>query len=440
MEGNQSKNDLKNFKDDEETISPHKLDKKIVFEEDKKKLNKEYIDNNNKSKKTTLNEKEIDGEYDKEKSDDNNTNEETSQISNNSNKEIFHKDSFSKLSSHSSNNLIKIDDIRNPTDDQDKNKSDDECENIDKKIKKKKNKNKENIKNEIDIDKKEEEIMKNDNIDFNKNIRDILNNNGGIITLHKNEKEKDKDKENNENDKEKEENYELNFYKVFDRIRTVYYSQLLVKRVWKPIKGDKRHNNVIIFDWDDTLLPTSFLTPRGIFDEKNELNQKDQAKITKLEESVRNLLSIAISKADVYIITNAGEGWVQFSAEKYYPSIKEILEKIEIISARGKYEKVFPEDLKRWKIEAFLNIKKKLNDNLITNIICLGDSVFEMAAGRILASNFIHAVIKTIKFRENPKPEELNKQLNLVYIQFNSIFTSSKNLTVRVEKKKKKDE
>ena len=440
MEGNQSKNDLKNFKDDEETISPHKLDKKIVFEEDKKKLNKEYIDNNNKSKKTTLNEKEIDGEYDKEKSDDNNTNEETSQISNNSNKEIFHKDSFSKLSSHSSNNLIKIDDIRNPTDDQDKNKSDDECENIDKKIKKKKNKNKENIKNEIDIDKKEEEIIKNENIDFNKNIRDILNNNGGIITLHKNEKEKDKDKENNENDKDKEENYELNFYKVFDRIRTVYYSQLLVKRVWKPIKGDKRHNNVIIFDWDDTLLPTSFLTPRGIFDEKNELNQKDQAKITKLEESVRNLLSIAITKADVYIITNAGEGWVQFSAEKYYPSIMEILGKIEIISARGKYEKDFPEDLKRWKIEAFLNIKKKLNDNLITNIICLGDSVFEMEAGRILASNFIHAVIKTIKFRENPKPEELNKQLNLVYVQFNSIFSSSKNLTVRVEKKKKKDE
>ena len=440
MEGNQSKNDLKNFKDDEETISPHKLDKKIVFEEDKKKLNKEYIDNNNKSKKTTLNEKEIDGEYDKEKSDDNNTNEETSQISNNSNKEIFHKDSFSKLSSHSSNNLIKIDDIRNPTDDQDKNKSDDECENIDKKIKKKKNKNKENIKNEIDIDKKEEEIIKNENIDFNKNIRDILNNNGGIITLHKNEKEKDKDKEINENDKDKEENYELNFYKVFDRIRTVYYSQLLVKRVWKPIKGDKRHNNVIIFDWDDTLLPTSFLTPRGIFDEKNELNQKDQAKITKLEESVRNLLSIAITKADVYIITNAGEGWVQFSAEKYYPSIMEILGKIEIISARGKYEKDFPEDLKRWKIEAFLNIKKKLNDNLITNIICLGDSVFEMEAGRILASNFIHAVIKTIKFRENPKPEELNKQLNLVYVQFNSIFSSSKNLTVRVEKKKKKDE
>ena len=118
----------------------------------------------------------------------------------------------------------------------------------------------------------------------------------------------------------------------------------------------------------------------------------------------------------------------------------DILGKIEVISAREVYEKKFPEDSKRWKVESFLNLKKRLNDELITNIICLGDSIFEMEAGRILASRFIHAVIKTIKFREKPKPEELNKQLNLVLNQFDSIFTSSKNLTVRVEKKRKKDD
>ena len=60
-----------------------------------------------------------------------------------------------------------------------------------------------------------------------------------------------------------------------------------------------------------------------------------------------------------------------------------------------------------------------------------------MEAGKILASNFIHAVIKTIKFMESPRLEELNKQLNLVLNQFNTIFSSSKNLTVRVEKKRK---
>ena len=108
-----------------------------------------------------------------------------------------------------------------------------------------------------------------------------------------------------------------------------------------------------------------------------------------------------------------------------------------VISARKDYEKKYPENTKLWKIRAFLTLKSRVNEELITNMVCLGDSVFEMEAGKILASSFIHAVIKTIKFMENPKPEELIKQLNLVLNQFNSIFSSSKNLTVRVEKKRK---
>jgi hypothetical protein len=45
-------------------------------------------------------------------------------------------------------------------------------------------------------------------------------------------------------------------------------------------------------------------------------------------------------------------------------------------------------------------------------------------------------VIKTIKFRENPKPDEMVKQLGLVVEKFREIFDSNKNLTIRLEKKK----
>ena len=355
-----------------------------------------------------------------------------------------------KISSHSSNNLIKIDGIKSFSEEENMNKSDDEFEKLQKKIK---NSNK-NLKGHSDeeeeegegeekekesnkeeeINKKEEEINKKDNINFDKNIKAIFNN-IGKINIQKPEKEKeiDKDKENNE--------YELKIYKKDEQsIRKLYYSQLLLKKVWKPINDSKRHNSLIIFDWDDTLLPTSYLVPRGIFEDDIELSEKEKAKIKKLENSVQKLLSIAITKGDVFIITNAGDGWVNFSAEKYYPNILDILKKIEIISARELYENKYKDDSKKWKIETFLNLKKRVNDDLITNIICLGDSVFEMEAGRILASKFIHAVIKTIKFREKPKPEELNKQLNLVLHQFESIYTSSKNLTVRVERKKKREE
>ena len=54
-----------------------------------------------------------------------------------------------------------------------------------------------------------------------------------------------------------------------------------------------------------------------------------------------------------------------------------------------------------------------------------------------MASKFSEAFIKTIKFRDAPKLDELLKQLKLVSQQFGSIYSSIKNLTIRIERKKK---
>lgn len=319
---------------------------------------------------------------------------------------------FIRNASYSCNSLIHIDKTKGQIEEQKKNISDDESEKI----------NAELNKNNKIFDK-----LNKNNIDFSINMKNIFHNIGS--SAH--------DKEEKELEDYKDDDIFLKSYPKSDNIRKVYYSKLLLKRVWIPLNDSKRHNNIIIFDWDDTLLPTSFLVSKNMINKENKLNEKDQAKINKLEKLVKNLLTLSLSKADVYIITNAGEGWVEQSAKDYYPNIKEILDKIEIISARKDYETKYPDDFKNWKIGAFLNLKSRLNEDLITNIVCLGDSIFEMEAGKILASNFIHAVIKTIKFMESPKPDQLNKQLNLVLNQFNTIFSSSKNLTVRVEKKKK---
>lgn len=231
--------------------------------------------------------------------------------------------------------------------------------------------------------------------------------------------------------------YELNFYRNGEEIRHSYIAKLITKKVWTPSQKEKTHNSLIIFDWDDTLLCTSFLTPKGVYDENLILTEKDKEKIAKLEFSVLRLLTIAVEKGDVYIITNAGIGWVEFSAEKYYPSILPLLQKIKIISARGEYEAKFPNDSRRWKVEAFLDMQKNFNSELVTNILCLGDSFIEIEAGHFLAAKFTQAFIKTVKFRESPKPDELNKQLTLVADQFVGIYSAIKNLTIRVEKKKK---
>ena len=232
--------------------------------------------------------------------------------------------------------------------------------------------------------------------------------------------------------------YELKYVKNGEELRRSYIAKLIYKKIWQPSKKKKSHNSLIIFDWDDTLLCTSFLTPNGLFNEDIVLSDKDNEKLAKLEFSVLRLLTAAIDKGDTYIVTNAAPGWVEYSTERFYPSVKKCLEKITIISARGEYETKYPGDSRMWKIQAFLNMEKFFNYNLVTNLICLGDSFIEMEAGHVLASKFTHAFIKTIKFRESPKPEELNKQLSLVADQFPIIYSTIKNLTIRVEKKAKR--
>ena len=91
------------------------------------------------------------------------------------------------------------------------------------------------------------------------------------------------------------------------------------------------------------------------------------------------------------------------------PSIVPILEKITVISARARYESHFPGEVNKWKLNAFLETQKEIDDAAITNLIALGDSMMEMDAAHNLAQKFQKALIKTVKFREFPKPNELVK-------------------------------
>ena len=128
--------------------------------------------------------------------------------------------------------------------------------------------------------------------------------------------------------------YEFEFYRSGEDIRKSYLAKLISKKVWNPNHKEKKHNSIIILDWDDTLLPTSFLSPGGIFNLDIKLSKNDSEKLAKIEKEVSNLLNSAIEKGEVFIITNADKGWVEFSASKFYPSIIGILSKIKIISAR----------------------------------------------------------------------------------------------------------
>ena len=64
-----------------------------------------------------------------------------------------------------------------------------------------------------------------------------------------------------------------------------------------------------------------------------------------LDEIASQLLSKTKESGRVYIVTNAAEGWCEISAARFLPKVFEQLQSdITIISARSKYEKLYPKN------------------------------------------------------------------------------------------------
>ena len=239
------------------------------------------------------------------------------------------------------------------------------------------------------------------------------------------------------------ENFVLNFIKIRRETRGSYFNKLITKGLLASAEEEERRfkfNNIFILDWDDTLLCTTVLSPYGYFDDNMIILPSKMEKIQKLEVLVKKLLTLATEKGDTYIITNSEPGWVEYSCKRFFPNTFEILNKIKIISARGLYEKKYPKGFKTWKLLTFNDIIKNYQKHLPTNIICLGDSSYEIDAAHGLGNQFPNGYVKAIKFREYPKIDELITQLNLVLEKFNYIYSACKNWTITIDKKKKKED
>ena len=220
-----------------------------------------------------------------------------------------------------------------------------------------------------------------------------------------------------------------------DTTRSKYYSSLIYKNI---MKKQINHNTIFIYDWDDTLFCTSYLFPSGIHDDKaihNALQLIDKMNI--LQELVYNILYMSISKGKVYIVTNSSPGWVENCIRRFYPKLFSLLNNITIISARGKYSQLYPDDMHTWKILTFEEIADEFYENFPTNIICMGDNDIEIEAAELLVHKFNDPVIKTVKFKEKPSFNDLKKTLKVICRDFMTIYSSIKSLTINVSKSKK---
>ena len=220
------------------------------------------------------------------------------------------------------------------------------------------------------------------------------------------------------------------------KLRNSYYSKLIISNIL-TYKKEPKVTNIFIFDWDDTLMCTSYVAPHGILN-LDEFKPADQTNMKTLDQLVSTLLTKSLNHGKVFIITNAAYGWVEYSAKKLYPMTFNILKKIKIVSARGMCEKKYPGDYRQWKFKAFYETLKSSNINFYktANIISFGDSIIELESSHKLKEMFADAYIKTIKFKECPQPMELIKELKIISSQFEIITSNMRNLSVKVAKKK----
>lgn len=234
---------------------------------------------------------------------------------------------------------------------------------------------------------------------------------------------------------DQEEPYQMDFLdmKTVDEGRLDFLRKLSYHKVWVPqAQRPPKHQTVIIFDWDDTLLCTSFLNLR----QDQGLSPVVERHLRGIEDAGIKLLEIAARTGKTFIITNAMSGWVELSAATWMPRILPVLQKVTVISARSRYESQFPQEVGQWKIHAFLEVQQQLDSEIITNLVSLGDSNFEMDAVHVMGKEFSQALVKTIKFQGNPSPEELLKQLGLVSQRFEQILGNPRNLKIGLERKR----
>lgn len=193
---------------------------------------------------------------------------------------------------------------------------------------------------------------------------------------------------------------------------------------------------LLVFDWDDTILPTSWLEKQGVLlDMEAILSEERLSQLQVLADSAAEMLEAAIQQGRVVVITNAAEGWVQYSCLHFLPSLAPILKRLPIMSARSAFESSLLRCPTEWKSRAFEREVQKFTqlEGTIQTIVSLGDAVHEHQACMRAAHGVPHCSAKMLKFADHPSIEQLIEEHQLVAGTLGDVVQYEEDLDINVE-------
>lgn len=218
-----------------------------------------------------------------------------------------------------------------------------------------------------------------------------------------------------------------------------------------------------VFDWDDTLCPSSWLHRTGVLAPHSvtgepltapvaaarfaALPERRRQRFAQLEAHVLALLQRALLAGPVFIITAATLQWVEACAERFLPRVYALFvphtaNGVRVVSAREWYQQHVRRegDPMVWKLATFDALCAHLQLETVhrqlqhrVDFVSIGDSVFERDACRQLettAPGVVHA--KTLKFVERPSLQELLDQVALAVSLYERIRSHTGSLDLHV--------
>jgi hypothetical protein len=191
-------------------------------------------------------------------------------------------------------------------------------------------------------------------------------------------------------------------------------------------------NHFVSFDYDDTLLCSTYLTSLGLTlsSTRQQVLDKVGKELETLSASVCGLLEAALERTPtVHIVTNAERGWVEQSAQLFIPLALPVLNRCTIISARSTFETNYGDRPLAWKYHTFRScLAHMLPTHRARNVMSFGDSNVEREAIRAATRDHPTTQCKSVKFSELPSCEELVRQQELVRNCFQYIFSHANHL------------
>lgn len=204
----------------------------------------------------------------------------------------------------------------------------------------------------------------------------------------------------------------------------------------KELRPFRHEETILIFDWDDTCLPSAWVQSQGLrLDEDSKVNEAQRQQLVQVANAVMETIRIAKQHGTVVLVTNAERGWIELSCQKFMPTLYPALESVKLVSARTTYESCTLTSPLDWKLHAFESeLMRVFGSETITeperrkNVLSLGDSMHEREALLRATATMPNCRSKSLKFVERPDIGQICKQHSLITGCFDRIVHHDGNL------------